>query len=836
MPIEPVVQTATIAMIYKHLTLAWRHFSRHKMLSALNILGLSAGMACCMLIGLYLYDETHFDRHHERSADLWRVGTTFVKQQESGSDREKMSFNTPSPLGGALQNAFHEIEKTTRVQSVFDREKTLLRAIKGGQTILAVNEPKGYFADSTFFEMFHFDFLEGNPAKALATPQSVVLSETVAKKLFGNQPAYGQIVRISNQWFQHGDLDFQVTGVFRESKKPSHFDGHFYMSTYSGGLGDFIKSTTNLAGNNMFSTYLQLRPGTDGKALESKFPAFVDTYMAEDLKTKGYSKKQFLVAVPDIHLSDVGQIDQMGRGSHMHLYILGCIAAFTLLIACVNFMNLSTARSAKRASEVGVRKSIGATKSDLIGQFLGESILISMISFVIAMLLVALAMPAFNKMAERAMVFSIADNPTLYGAFGILALATGVMAGLYPAFFLSSFRPVEVLKGRLVNSLSAAFLRKGLVVFQFAISAALILASTVIVSQMHYLQSADMGFYKDKQIIVPLLSQASMEAYPTLKKAIQDDSRIASVGATQFYPGIMNPSDGSFFRDGQTVDQSVMTRRNWVDDGYLPTLGLQPVAGRLFSSEYPTDSLSKIILNETAVRKMNFTTPQAAIGQDVKLMSNGLEQRFNVIGVVKDFHFQDLHQPIAAYSFERNRTPRFNYLIARANTGDLKPLLASIEKTWQQLVPGEPFEYSFLDEDFQKNYKNDRQMAALVGSFTGIAIAISCLGLLGLVAFAAEQRTKEIGIRKVLGASVAGIIALLAKDFLKLVLVGVLIATPIAWWGMQHWLRDFAYRIDLQWWMFVATAAVAITIALLTVGLQSIKAARANPVQALRKS
>lgn len=821
-------------MLANYLTIALRNFRKNIFLSAVNIFGLSVGLACCMLISLYIYDETHFDQHHTRANDLWRVGTTFVKPQETGSDREKMTFNTPAPLGSALQNAFPEIEKTTRVQTVFDREKTLLRAMEGGQVQRSVNEPKGYFADSTFFEMFRFDFLEGNPAKALAAPQTVVLSESTAQKLFGNQPAYGRIVRISNMWFQDGDLDCQVTGVFRDPVAPSHFDGHFYMSIYTGGLGDFIKATTNLAGNNMFATYLMLRPGADGKALEAKLPAFVDKYMAEDLKSKGYSKKQFLVSVPDVHLSDVGQDDKMGRGSYMYLYILGCIALFTLLIACVNFMNLSTARSAQRAGEVGVRKSIGATKADLVGQFLGESLLISLVSFVVALGLVALAIPAFNQMAERELSFSIIENPALYGGFGALALATGLVAGLYPAFFLSSFRPVEVLKGKLVNNLSAAFLRKGLVVFQFVISAGLILASMVIVTQMRYLQSTDLGFYKDKQIIVPLLSQASMDAYEPLKKALQDDSRIASVGATQYYPGIMNPADGSFFRDGQTVDQSVMTRRNWVDDGYLPTLGLQPVAGRLFSAEYPTDSLSRIILNETAVRKLNFASPQDAIGQDVKLLNDGVEHRFNVVGVVKDFHFQDLHQSIAAYSFERSRQSYYNYLLARANTNELQPLLASIESTWQKLVPGEPFEYSFLDEDFQKNYQGDRQMAALVSSFTGIAILISCLGLFGLAAFAAERRTKEIGIRKVLGATVAGITGLLAKDFLKLVLLAILIASPIAWWGMQKWLQDFAYSIDIQWWMFAATAVVAISIAFLTVSFQSIKAALSNPVKSLR--
>ena len=820
-------------MIQNYLTIALRNLRKNKFFSLLNITGLAVGLACCMLIALYVYEETHYDRHHERLADLYRVGTTFINLQGKDDDREQPTFNTPAPLAAALQREFPEVEKTARTAMVFDRDKTLLRSLEDGAVLKAFNEPKGYFADSTYFELFNYEFLEGNPIEALTDPQTVVLSDEIARKLFGNEPAYGRSVRISTNWFEGGDLDFRVTGVFRQPAAPSHLDGRFFMSLYSGGMSDFLKKTTDLATNNMFATYLRLHPGSDGKNLEAKLPAFVEKHMTNDLKARGFGKKQFLVAMPDVHLSGVNAPGS-DSGRSTYLYILGSIALFTLLIACVNFMNLSTARSARRASEVGVRKSVGASKSALIGQFLGESVLISMASFVLALGLAWTALPFFNQLAERQLSLSLAENPALYGGFFALALLTGLLAGIYPAFYLSSFRPVEVLKGKFVNSLSAAFLRKGLVVFQFVISAGLILASLIIGTQMQYLQSKDLGFHKDQQIVLPMLSKAAVAAYQPLKAELQRDSRIVSIGASQYYPGILNPSDMGFHKEGQTVEQMVITRLNWVDTDFLPTLGIQPVAGRLFSAEFPTDTSYKIILNEIAVKKIGFPSPQEAIGQKVMFNWANQEYRFDIIGVVKDFHFESLHEDIEPYGFQLNSLPQYNYLIARAGAGEMPALLSSIENVWKRLVPGEPFEYSFLDEDFQKNYKADRQMASLVGSLTGIAILISCLGLFGLAAFAAERRTKEIGIRKVLGASVAGITGLLAKDFLKLVVIAIVVASPIAYWAMNQWLQDFAYRIDIQWWMFAVAAFAAVGIAFLTVSFQSVRAALANPVKILR--
>ena len=411
-------------MLQNYLVIALRNLRKNKFFTFLNTSGLAVGLACCMLIALYVYEETHFDRHHERAGDLYRVGTTFVKMQSGGDAREDETFNTPSPLAAALMREFPEIEKTTRSQFVFEGDKTLLRSLENGAVQKAFNERKGYFADSTYFELFQYQFLEGNPSKALNEPQTVVLSEDIARKLFGNEPAYGRSLRISNNWFEGGDLDFRVTGVFRQPTAPTHLDGRFFMSLYSGSMGEFLKTTTDLATNNMFATYLLLHPGSDSKALEAKLPAFVEKYMANDLKARGFYKKQFLTAVPDVHLSKVGGPGSDGSNSITYLYILASIALFTLLIACVNFMNLSTARSAHRASEVGVRKSVGASKSSLIGQFLSESVLIALASFVLALCLAWAALPFFNRLAEREISLSITTHPAMYGGFLALALAT----------------------------------------------------------------------------------------------------------------------------------------------------------------------------------------------------------------------------------------------------------------------------------------------------------------------------------------------------------------------------------------------------------------------------
>jgi putative ABC transport system permease protein len=497
-------------------------------------------------------------------------------------------------------------------------------------------------------------------------------------------------------------------------------------------------------------------------------------------------------------------------------------------------MNLSTARSSKRAAEVGVRKVLGAEKNSLIRQFIGESILMSLIAFVFALLFAKIFLPLFSRLSSKEITFSFEQHGMLLAGFFILALITGLLAGSYPAFYLSSFQPVKVLKGRISNSLAANSLRKGLVVFQFVISAGLIVASVIINNQMQYLRNKDLGFEKDQQIVIPLRSTTSKNIYTALKTEIKKDPQIENAGGSMYYPGIVNPSDMPLYKDGDNMAASKRTYMNWVDESFLQTLGIKPVAGRLFSPEFPADTNLRMILNEEAVGKIGFKNAQDAIGKNVAIDWQGETYRWQIVGVVKNFHFVDLHEAIEPYGFQLNNVPQYNYLIAHAKTKDIGGVLQSIRNTWNRLNPNEPFEYTFLNDDFQKNYEADNRLAAIVRNFTIIAILISCLGLFGLATFSAEQRTKEIGVRKVLGASVGNVIGLLSKEFLKLVFIAIVIASPVTWFVMNKWLQDFAYRTNISWLVFAITALIAIGIALLTISFQAIKAALANPVKSLR--
>jgi putative ABC transport system permease protein len=816
-----------LVMLSNYLKIAWRSLMKNKIFSFINIFGLSIGLTCCMLIALYLYHEASYDSYQQNGNRLYQLGTIFIKE-----GKEERRANTPAPMASTMQSEFPEIEKSTRLLKAFSDDKTLLRYESKNGEPRSFYETDGYLADSNFFQLLSYRFKEGEPTMALSEPNSLVISEEIANKFFGNESALNRIIHISSS--TNGDHDFKITGVFLPSATPSHIDARFFMSINGGGIQQYVRSRGNdLASNNMFFTYFLLYPGSDPKKLEAKFPAFIEKYAAKELKAMGFYRKQFLIPVKDIHLHSTTTVNVSAGGSVTYLYILVSIALFTLLIACINFMNLATARSSKRSAEVGVRKVLGAEKGSLIRQFIGESIFLSLIAFVLAILMTALLLPVFSSISGKELSFSWNQHGLLFAGFFILAIITGILAGSYPAFYLSSFKPVKVLKGRITNSLAAVSLRKALVIFQFVISVTLIVASVIINDQMSYMRNKDLGFEKDQQIVIPLRSAPAKAIYASLKTELSRDPLISSVGASLYYPGIMNPSDMPFYREGATMDDSKRVFANWVDDGFLQTLGIKPVAGRLFSKDFPADTNYRVIMNQEAIKQLGFANSNDLAGKRVKIDWQGETYTFDVIGIVKDFHFKKLHEPIEPYVFQLDDGARFNYLVAHA-AGDPGKALKSIEASWHKLNPNEPFEYSFLDDDFQKNYEADNRLSAMVRYFTIIAILISCLGLFGLATFSAEQRTKEIGIRKVLGASVTSVTGLLSKEFLKLVMIAIVIASPLAWFIMHKWLQDFAYRTSIGWMVFVITAAIALCIAMLTISFQAIKAAIANPVKSLR--
>jgi putative ABC transport system permease protein len=483
-----------------------------------------------------------------------------------------------------------------------------------------------------------------------------------------------------------------------------------------------------------------------------------------------------------------------------------------------------------------VRKVLGAQKRSLLGQFLGESILMAAIALVIAVIGTLLLLPLFEQVAGKTLVISREQKLVAGTFFLLLALVTGLLAGSYPAFYLSSFIPSKVLKGKFSNSFAAISLRKGLVIFQFTISIVLIVASLVIANQMKYLQKKDLGFQKDQQIIIPLRTSTAKSSVRAFKNEMSNNTAVQNMGTSMAYPGIFNPQDWLMYREGQTMNNSKQVYINLVDNNFLQTLGVKPIAGRLFSSEFAADTLTSFVINEAALRQFGFTSPEEAVGKYLAADWDGEQNRFTIIGVVKDFHFKDLHEAIEpfAFRFYHDADAGFNYMIARSSGSNIKQSLTALEATWKKLNPNEPFEYSFLDQDFQKNYEAESRQAKLINSFTLVAIIISCLGLFGLATFTAEQRTKEIGIRKTLGASVSSVVMLLSKDFLKLVIIAVFIASPLAWYVLRQWLQNFAYQITIGWQVFAWTTVIALFIAFATISFQAIKSALANPVKSLR--
>ena len=814
-------------MIRNYFNIAIRNLAKNRLYAALNIFGLTIGTICCLYILLYVQDERSYDKHHTAAERLYRVTSELDFPDE---DPRQMSTCSP-PIIPAMQAEFPEIETSTRVvdPAPFGVERYLFRV---GDKVFY--EDKGYVVDSTFFETFDYKFLAGNPKKALNAPLSIVISEDLAIKLFNTTDALNKTLRVTGQVEEE---TYKVTGVFNSLLGKSHLMPDFFMPMNSRGIGEYARSDNSWAGNNFLYGYLKFKPGTDVQAFEAKLAAFIERNGGDQLRQMKMQKKLFLQPVRAIHTSAEGLEVSKGT-SERFLNMLLLIAGFIQLVACINFMNLSTARSTRRAKEVGVRKAVGAGRSSLMGQFLSESMLMTLIAVGLAVPLMWLLLPLLNQITGASLSLQLTQDWSTWVIIGGLVLLTGVIAGSYPAFYLSSFNPLSIFRGMrdAKTSRGAINFRKVLVVSQFVISSVLIIGAVVIQRQLNYLLKEDMGFEKNQKVIFPVRAEESRPQIGSFRNQLTALPEVNNVSGMTAYPGRFVPNDISMYKEGESMNSATLIRFAFTDEHFVNTLKIKLLAGRNFTPQDTSSdfSKSKVLVNQTVLKTMNISQEEA-IGMVLRSDREGGEQvQHTIVGVFQDINFERMSEEIKPYMILIAPHQELPQVIADVTTQDYSAFVQKVQKIWAELFPGIPFEYTFLDQEVAKLYQAEQTFSRIIGTFTLVAIFISCLGLFGLSVFAAEQRMKEIGIRKVLGASVGSLTSLLAKDFIILVVLSICIASPIAWYLMNQWLKDFAYRIEIQWWIFVLAGLIAVAIAFLTVSVQSVRSALANPVKSLR--
>ncbi len=802
-------------MIKNYFKTAWRNILKNKVFSIINLLGLSIGISVCFVILLFVQDELSYDRFNVKADRIVRV--LFQANMNGGKINEATVM---PPTAQALKNDYPEVEEATRLHV-------------GGRPKITYGDKKfkdGEFAfvDPNFFKVFTLHFLKGDPATALLQPNTLVITKDFAEKYFGSEDPIGKILDFNNK-----DALYKVTGVIDKIPANAHF--HFDMF---GSMEGYSNSKSDSWMTSDYFTYLVLKEGFDYKKLAAKLPNMVEKYMGPQiLKAMGMSLAQFrtkgnslgfaLQPLTDIHLHANSSYEMEPAGDIKYVYIFSAIAIFMLLIACINFINLSTASASKRAKEVGIRKVMGSRKFELVKQFLTESVLLTFIALLLSFGLVQLALPVFNELSGKNLHIGFSLQPLLQ--LVALGLLVGLLAGIYPAFFLSSFNPIATLKGRLSASTKTLGLRSGLVVFQFFISISLIVGTIVIYQQMKYIQNKKLGYNKEQLLVLPN-SWALGKNEKFFKEELLKDTRVVNVTTSGYKPvGPTNNNNSMVYPEGKE-NQVMNTLRYDIDEQYIPTLGIEMAAGRNFSPTFTTDS-SAVIINEAAAKA--FVLADNGVGANLIWMqgNDGTKVNYHVIGVVKDFHFRSLHEAITPLLMVLK--PEWG-LIVKTKTADVSGLLSSMKQQWQKLNANEPLEYAFMDELYNKTYITEQKTGRILSIFAVLTILVACLGLFGLATYTAEQRTKEIGIRKVLGATVTQVTNMLSKEFLKLVLIACIIAFPLAWWGMNKWLQSFAYRIAISWWVFVLAAFAAILLTLFTVSFQAIKAALMNPVKSLK--
>lgn len=794
-----------------------RNLWRNKTFSAINIFGLAIGIATCLIIMLFVQNELSYDRFNEKADQIVRVifkGTIQGEQMKEA--------NVMPPVAQTLKADYPEVLQATRLRD-FGRHNITYADETFKDNAFA-------YADPNFFDVFTLPFITGDAKSALAEPNNIVITKSAAEKYFDNQNALGKILHFKNL-----NADYRVTGVIKDIPKNSHFQFDIF-----GSMASLSEAKEDSWMTSNFYTYLVLPRNYDYKELEAKLPLTIDKYLGPQLKKsmgmnmqefrqKGNNLGLYLQPLTDIHLKSDVLFDLTPGGDIRYVYIFGAIALFMLVVACINFMNLSTASASKRSREVGIRKVLGSMKRQLIWQFLIESIVLTFVAMALSLAFVKLALPLFNDLSGKNLEVNVIENPMLLLVLLVFGLIVGAFAGSYPAFFLSSFNPIAVLKTRFTAGKQTAGLRSGLVVFQFFISITLMVCTMVVYQQLNYIYKKELGYNKEQVLLIgnSYLLGKNEEVF---RQQLMQDTRVANVTASNFLPAGPTNLNNFIVYPGSNESQLVKTLRYEVDHNYIPTLGMQIKAGRNFSKDFGTDS-SAVIINETAAKALSWQNN--ALEQTItRSNNNGKPETFKVIGIVKDFHFKSLHEPISPLVMTLGNNS--GTIIAKVKTADISGLLSSIKKQWATFNSEEPFQYAFLDERFSQTYEKEQKTGSILGIFAILTISVACLGLFGLATFTADNRTKEIGIRKVLGASVTGVVSLLTTEFLKLVLIAFLVASPIAWYIMNKWLQDFAYRVNVEWWVFVLAAVTAVLITVFSVSFKAIKAAIANPIKSLR--
>jgi len=810
-------------MLQNYLKIALRNLLRFKGYALLNILGLVLGISTCLLIAKYVQDELKYDQHHINGENIYRVDSEFFI-----NDTRNKSGQTPSPLAKAMQADFPEVLESTRIYKVIDVEKFLV-SYKGNSFF----EEKIAFADSNFFEVLTYHFIQGEKTTALDQPFSVVLSDKMAKKIFGPQNCIGETLQISSNY---GEEQYQVTGVFDSQKYRSHLSNDFYIASNSGQIGDRFYDLQEWGSMNIYGTYIKLQERTEPDTFTAAIPDWAATYLGNRLKDLGADRQQYLTNIKDIYLRSEGDNWHGKKGSIQFIYLLLSIGVFILFIACINFINLSTAKAGLRTKEVGVRKVIGASRGMLIKQFMSEAFVHVLIAVIVSVGIAKMLLPIFNRIADKELSLHFwGDTNWLLSLIGFIVITT-LIAGSYPALYLSSFSPSKIFSNNFSRHLSTKKIRNGLVIFQFIIAIALIQGVLVIQQQMNFIRTTELGFNESAKVLITLNTDAAYKNYPAFRNELLRLPQISEVGASSSYPGGYN--DGTFFytKKGQNTNEGFLCLNHSTTPEFMQLMGFELLAGRFFDPNRLTDTNTTAVITERAMKGIGFTL-EDVLDQQITLQwaFDSLQNpKFKVIGVIKDYHATSLHEEIRGQVFDWSPAWNSRYVMAAVDTDNLPDLLASMEKTWQQFNPQEPFDFQFLEDRLQQNYLAEQRMSEMVQWGTLLAIFICGLGLLGLVAFAAERREKEIGIRKILGASIANIVTLLSKDFIKLVIIALILTVPISWYFLQKWLDSFAYHIDISWWVFVLSGLFALGISLLIIGVQGVKAAVANPMDSLR--